>query len=231
MMLFGKIDYLNLLPFHVFLKTYPLQNYAKKAIEFKKGVPSELCKKLYNRKIDAAVISSIESRRAKYKKLNLGIVAKKSVKSVLVRKNSASKLDSASMSSNMLCKILKLQGEVIIGDNALRAYLREGRESFYDLGEVWKKKTNLPFTFGRFCYMKNGDLYKVLVRKFLSRKIKIPYYILQDYAKTRQIAPKDILEYLNFISYKIGAKEEKAFKIFIKRARTYNFNPRRKGVK
>ncbi|MBP5779478.1 MAG: menaquinone via futalosine step 1 [Campylobacter sp.] len=225
-MLFGKIDYLNLLPFHVFLKGYPLQNYAKKAIEFKKGVPSKLCKKLYNPKIDAAVISSIESRRAKYKRLDLGIVAKKSVKSVLVRKNSVSKLDSASMSSNMLAKILGLSGEVIIGDNALRAYLCDGAENFYDLGEIWNKKTNLPFTFGRFCYIKNGDLYKSLVAKFLNKKVKIPNYILRDYAKTRQIAPKDILEYLNFISYKIGAKEEKAFKIFIKRARTYNFNPR-----
>ena len=39
-MLFGKIDYLNLLPFHVFLKRSQLQNAAKKAIEFKKDVPS-----------------------------------------------------------------------------------------------------------------------------------------------------------------------------------------------
>ena len=71
----------------------------------------------------------------------------------------------------------------------------------------------------------------MVVKKFLNKKIKIPNYILQDYAKTRQIAPKDILEYLNFISYKIGVKEEMAFKIFIKKARVYNFNPLRKGVK
>ena len=68
-MLFGKIDYLNLLPFHVFLKKYPLPSYVKKGIEFKKDVPSVLCKKLYNRCVDAAVISSVESRRKKYKKI------------------------------------------------------------------------------------------------------------------------------------------------------------------
>ena len=53
-MLLGKIDYLNLLPFHVFLKSLPLPSYVKKSIEFKKGVPSKLCADLYYRRIDAA---------------------------------------------------------------------------------------------------------------------------------------------------------------------------------
>ena len=51
-MLLGKIDYLNLLPFHVFLKSLPLPSYVKKSIEFKKGVPSKLCADLYNCRID-----------------------------------------------------------------------------------------------------------------------------------------------------------------------------------
>ena len=55
-MIFGKIDYLNLLPFHVFLKSAPLSSQIKKAIEFKKGVPSKLNRALNARKIDAAVI-------------------------------------------------------------------------------------------------------------------------------------------------------------------------------
>ena len=99
-MLFGKIDYLNLLPFHVFLKRYPLSNQTKKSIEFKKGTPAKLCLALSKRQIDAAIISSIESRNPKYKKLNLGICARGAVKSVLVRKNSTKKLDPASKSSN-----------------------------------------------------------------------------------------------------------------------------------
>ena len=96
-MLLGKIDYLNLLPFHVFLKSLPLPSYVKKSIEFKKGVPSKLCADLYYRRIDAAVISSIESRRSKYRRLPLGIVAKREVLSVLARKHLPPRLDPASI--------------------------------------------------------------------------------------------------------------------------------------
>ena len=45
-MIFGKIDYLNLLPFHVFLKRSRLSSQDKKIIEFKKGVPSKLNRNL-----------------------------------------------------------------------------------------------------------------------------------------------------------------------------------------
>ena len=119
-MTFGKIDYLNLLPFHIFLKSYPLPSYVKKSIEFKKGVPSKLCKDLAHRRVD-------ESRRKKYDKLNFGIVARREVISVLTRKNSALRLDPASMTSNMLNSILGLKGEVIIGDRALKEYLKCGK--------------------------------------------------------------------------------------------------------
>ncbi|MFC2346099.1 MAG: menaquinone via futalosine step 1, partial [Campylobacter sp.] len=67
-MIFGKIDYLNLLPFHVFLKRSRLSSQDKKIIEFKKGVPSKLNCDLCCRRIDAAVVSSIESRKKRYKK-------------------------------------------------------------------------------------------------------------------------------------------------------------------
>ena len=224
-MVFGKIDYLNLLPFHVFLKAYPLQNSAKKSIEFKKGVPSKLCKDLYFRRIDAAVISSIESRRKKYFTLNLGICAKNEVISVLVRKNTVRTQDPASMSSNMLSKILGLNGEVIIGDNALRAYLKDGKDKFYDLGEVWRSRTNLPFVFGRFSGVKNKNTYEKIIKKFLNTKIKIPRYILDEYAKNRNISQKQILWYLNYIYYKMQKKENLSLKIFISKSRKLNFNP------
>lgn len=218
-MIFGKIDYLNLLPFHVFLKSAPLKTQVKKAIEFKKGVPSKLNRALNARKIDAAVISSIASKKANLKKLNFGIVAKKDVKSVLVRKNSAPKPDPASASSNALAKVLKLNGEVIIGDRALKAYLSEGKECFYDLGQIWHEKTNLPFVFGRFSYVKNGSFYKRLVANFLQKNVKIPNYILAQYAKSRDISEQDIKWYLKFISYKIGPKEQKSLRKFFKEHR------------
>ena len=224
-MLFGKIDYLNLLPFHVFLKKYPLPSYVKKGIEFKKDVPSVLCKKLYNRRVDAAVISSVESRRKKYKKLNMGIVAKKDVKSVLVRKNSPKSLDPASMTSNMLSKVLGLNGGVVIGDNALRCYLNEGGDKFYDMGKIWHERTNLPFVFAVFCLIDSKKSYEKLVNSFLSKNIKIPGYILSKYAKSRGVKKDEILWYLNFISYKIGIKEKKALNLFLRKARFLNYNP------
>ncbi len=54
-MLFGKIDYINLLPFHIFLKRRSLQNSFKKAIEYKKDIPSNINKKFINKKVDARV--------------------------------------------------------------------------------------------------------------------------------------------------------------------------------
>ena len=120
-MIFGKIDYLNLLPFHVFLKRSRLSSQDKKIIEFKKGVPSKLNRDLCCRRIDAAVISSIESRKKRYKKVSLGIVAKGDVKSVLVRKGTAARPDPASASSNALAGVLGLEGEGLIGDRVLKA--------------------------------------------------------------------------------------------------------------
>lgn len=225
-MIFGKIDYLNLLPFHVFLKRYPLPNSIKKGIEFHKNIPSVLCKRLYKRQIDAAIISSIESRRVKYDKLDMGIVAKKAVKSVLVRKNSPKKLDPASMTSNMLSKVLGLNGEVIIGDNALKAYLKEsGEQSFYDMGRIWHERTNLPFVFAVFCLNDSKSSYKRLTKSFLKTKVKIPQYILEQYAISRDVKKGEILWYLNYISYKIETKEKKALKLYLKKARSLNFNP------
>lgn len=222
-MIFGKIDYLNLLPFHVFLKRSPVKSYIKKTIEFKKGVPSRLNRDLRSRRIDAAVISSIESRQKRYKKLNFGIVAKSEVKSVLVRKNSTVVFDPASASSNMLAQILGVKGEVIIGDRALKAYLSEGGDKFYDLAEEWNKRTNLPFVFGRFSCTKDYGFYKNLIDKFLNQKVKIPNYILKQYAKSRGISMNDISLYLKFISYKIGKKEAKSLGIFFKETRAVKF--------
>lgn len=225
-MIFGKIDYLNLLPFHVYLKRSAIKSYNKAAIEYKKGVPSRQNNALKRKKVDAAIISSIESTRKNYKKLDFGIVAKKEVKSVLVRKNSAPKRDNASASSNALAKVLGVKGEVIIGDRALKSYINEGADKFIDLAKLWNERTNgLGFVFARFCYTSNKTACENLARGFLKTKknssIKIPRYILQKYSKTRQINPKDILEYLKLISYHIGKKEKRALKLFLQKAKSF----------
>ncbi len=217
-MIFGKIDYINLLPFHIFLKRASLQNSFKKSIEYKKGVPSELNKKLRLGKIDAAIISSVESTKPFYKKLDLGICAFKRVDSVLVRKNSSTKKDKASATSNALADILHVKGEVIIGDRALKMYLANPDE-FEDLVTLWHKKTNLPFVFARLCVRKNQAFYKKLSKQFLAQKVKIPRYMLDSYANSRQISQQDILNYLKLIQYPLHKKQKKALDIFLKKVR------------
>lgn len=222
-MIFGKIDYINLLPFHIFLKKLRIYNAFKQSLHYKSGVPSKLNGDLKARRVDAAVISSIKSQRKSYKKLDMGIVAKRHVWSVLAKKNTKSKDDIASASSNALAKVLGVKGEVVIGDRALRLYLKEPQD-YEDLAKAWNEKYALPFVFARFCVNKNENFYRNLIQNFLRQKIKIPRYILEYYSKTRQIPQNDILEYLKLISYEIGYKEKKALKLFLKSSKPF-FKP------
>ena len=73
--------------------------------------------------------------------------------------------------------------------------------------------------------MKNDKIYSRLAMKFLRSHIKIPRYILQSYALSRGIKEREILNYLKFISYKIGVREELALKKFIAKAKKLKFNP------
>ena len=195
------------------MKKYPLPSGIKKAMAYKSGVPSKMNKALANRLIDASMISSIESFKKKYKKLDVGICANKKVLSVLVCKNTSYEKDSSSASSNALAKILRQEGRVIIGDKALKAYL-ENKELYIDLCELWYEKTGLPFVFGRFSCFKHKGFYEKMLKVFLRTKIRIPSYILENYENQRGICKKDIKEYLKLIYYKIGVKEKRALKKF-----------------
>ncbi len=215
-MLFGKIDYINLLPFHLFLKKSSLVNALKKSCEYKKSYPSNINREFKKRSIDGAFISSIESKNRKT--LPLGIVAKRSVTSVLVKKNTIYKEDSHSATSNVLAKILKIDGEVIIGDKALKLFLKNSK-NYIDLAEVWNDRYKLPFVFAVLCVNNHYKVYKKLTSSFKKTKIKIPQYILKKYAHERNISPKEILKYLSLISYEIGAKERKGLNLFLKKVR------------
>ena len=214
-MIFGKIDYINLLPLHIYLKKYPLPSGLKKTMEYKKGVPSQLNRALFYRRIDAAIISSVESARAKYQNLNLGICANQKVWSVIIQKDVKNAKDPSSATSNVLARVLKQNGRVIIGDEALRLYL-EDSSKFIDLCSLWYEKTGLPFVFARFSCIKQRNFYSKIFKKFTQTKIKIPYYILEKFSQTKNISPKNIKAYLQVIYYKIEYKERKALKIFFK---------------
>lgn len=210
-MVFGKIDYLNLLPFYVFLKKNLKSSSEKTALALKKGTPAQINEMFEKNKIDCAVISSIKSFG--YKCTNLGIVAQDEVLSVLVVLGDDKK-DSESKTSNALASTLDIKGQVIIGDKALKAYL--GGVNAVDLAKEWKKRHKLPFVFARLCFHSHGDRLKNLSKKFLKTDTKIPYYIMKKYSQKTGIEIKNIEKYLQKISYKIGKKEELSLKRFKK---------------
>ncbi|MDD3324859.1 MAG: menaquinone via futalosine step 1 [Sulfurospirillaceae bacterium] len=218
-MIFGKIDYINLLPFHVFLKKSSLQSSFKQSCERKKSVPSDINRKFKKRAVDGAFISSIESQKKSIKPLSLGIVAKKNVKSVIV-KEGISKKDPASATSNILARVLDVKGEVFIGDKALKLYI-ENPEDYIDLATKWNAKYKLPFVFARLCINNHHSFYSNLTKKFKKKSIKIPQYILKHYSIKRGIEPIEIKKYLSLISYNIGSKENKGLKLFFKKARFF----------
>jgi chorismate dehydratase len=212
--IFGKIDYINLLPFYIFIKKNIQSSQIKAIINYKKSYPSHINKQFKNRKIDGAFISSIVSKNCNCS--NLGIIAQKEVLSVLVLKDKGTQKDPESASSNILARILNIDGEVIIGDKALQYYYNNPTNNFIDLGKVWEEKYNLPFVFARLCFIKNNIYFNNLASEFLKSKTKIPQYILNKYSRKNNLTKNQIKHYLSKITYKIGYKEKKSLKLFWK---------------
>lgn len=212
-MLFGKIDYINLLPFYIFAKRHIQSAQMKQSIAYKKEFPSAINHKFKRRKIDAAFISSVESKRGNFHALDIGIVAQDEIRSVLVKEGDFMP-DSHSATSNALAKMLDIHGEVIIGDKALRAYLKDPG-AYIDLAKEWKRRYNLPFVFARLCVNKNRHFYEKLASKFKKTQVYIPQYILHRYAKSRGISTKEIKAYLALVSYDIGVNEKRSLKKFL----------------
>ncbi|MFZ2889872.1 MqnA/MqnD/SBP family protein [Sulfuricurvum sp.] len=219
-MIFGKIDFLNLLPFHVFIKRYARSTRTHQTLHYHKGVPSALNREFAMRRIDAAFISSITARNCHH--FGVGIVAQREVLSVLSLPN-ADKADADSATSNLLAHILNIHGEILIGDKALRYYYSGGEN--IDLGELWHERTGLPFVFALLCTHHHTDELRRLSRAFVSKKVKIPYYILMEASRKSDLSPAQIIHYLKFISYKVGVKEERGYKRFVKEAKRKRLVP------
>jgi len=212
-MIFAKIDFINLLPFYVFIKKNIQSSQIKQIINYKKSYPSAINKKFKKRQIDAAFISSIASQNVN--SLDIGIVAQNEVLSVLALKGKYEK-DYQSDTSNALAQVLEVEGKVIIGDKALHHYHKSTNKDFIDLAQLWKEKYNLPFVFARLCFNKDEKILRKLSKSFLKSKVKIPQYILKQYVDRSDLNAKQITEYLTKISYKISHKEKKSLKLFFK---------------
>jgi chorismate dehydratase len=212
---FGKIEYLNLLPFHVFMKRFTRSSQQSMSMNYYKDVPAKTNKKFLSRRVDAAFISSIRAKNQKH--VNLGIIAKKEVLSVLVTPSKTNTSDSESETSNLLAKVLQVKGEVLIGDKALRYYLQN--KPHVDLAKTWNEKYKLPFVFALLCYHNDKTLYKKIEKNFLRTKIKIPRYILSEASKRTGVSQENILNYLKYISYNFDNKAKKGLERFYKEAK------------
>lgn len=209
-MLFGSISYLNLLPFQVFLKRSLRSHAEKMGFRYKRAVPSRINEALKRREINAAFISSIESKRSRC--TDLGIIANRHVYSVLLLPGTAQE-DPASATSNRLASVLHLEGRVLIGDAALKYYLEGGKG--IDLAEAWYQKTGLPFVFARLCHNQHGKAIEKLAKQFSRTRTRIPQYILKKEAAQRGITPKELSWYLQHIHYKMDWKSKKGLKKFL----------------
>lgn len=212
-MIFAKIDFINLLPFHIYIKKNIRSTQIKSIINYKKSYPSAINKKYKARKVDSAFISSIASRNESF--LNFGIIAKKDVLSVLLIPGEYEK-DFQSETSNALAKVLDLEGKVLIGDKALKFYHENKDTQFIDLAQAWNDKYNLPFVFAVLCFNKNKKILTKITKGFNKKHIKIPQYILKQYSKRSGISNKNILDYLDKIDYDLNLKEKRALKLFLK---------------
>jgi len=184
-------------------------------MEYKKNVPAKINDAFLNRRVDAAFISSIAAKKRQH--VNLGIIAKKEVRSVIVIPGDTDKKDVESASSNLLANLLHVKGEVLIGDKALRYAL--ANNDYIDLAKLWNEKYNLPFVFALLCYHKDKKLYKKIEKEFLKKEVKIPQYLLQKASKKTNISSHELAEYLKLISYKLDYKAKKGVKKFYTEAK------------
>ncbi|WP_415398547.1 MqnA/MqnD/SBP family protein [Sulfurimonas sp. CS5] len=194
------------------MKRFTRSSQQSMSMHYRRGVPAVINKKFLSRRVDAAFISSIHAK--KYRYVNLGIIAKKEVLSVIVVPDVQNEADMESASSNVLAQILDIKGKVLIGDKALKHYLQN--KPYIDLAAEWNSRYKLPFVFALLCYHKDQQLYKSIERQFLKQRVKIPQYLLTEASKRTEISKKDILNYLSYISYDLDIKAQKGLSFFYK---------------
>jgi len=212
--IFGSINYINLLPFRVFLKRHLPTDQAKQAFGYRKDVPSSINEAFARGRVNAAFISSIKSQGCKC--TDLGIIAYKDVYSVLVLEGDEA-IDTDSATSNVLANILALKGKVLIGDKALRYYL-DGGEGI-DLARRWYERTGLPFVFARLCYNRYGKSIEKMAEQFAKSPTKIPRYLLKKEARLKRITPQEIHWYLKHIHYQLNHRSHRSLKIFLRESK------------
>lgn len=107
---------------------------------------------------------------------------------------------------------------LIIGDRAFS--LRNRFEYIYDLSEIWKRHTNLPFVFA--CWMSNKKIEKDFLKEFnmaLHIGVNNIDLSIQKESEDNSI----LLDYLNNkISYSLDNDKKKGMSLFLEKVCKYN---------
>lgn len=243
MLKLGVIDVLNVLPVYYGILKGNIETSCKLEI----GKVTELNKKLNSGLIDISVISSFEYAKnyERYYILpDLSVSADGPVRSIYLYLdkpigelfNDKIKLTTFSYTSVHLIQYLlrdynveyitnendDCTGEVLIADEAIRRYYQNKDKYVYDLSELWKMQTGLPFVFALWCvrrevFDKNSqevlNVYQSLVK---SKKSSIDYFSQMAKEYYKNIFPDALSceSYLRNLHYNFSSDYQKGFNLF-----------------
>ena len=242
MLKLGVIEVLNVLPVHyaILAGKVPVKS------EIVRGKVTELNEMLNNGEIDISVISSFEYAKNShlYRILpDLSISADGPVRSIyLFSKKPLHELHGATInltafsftSVHLIQFILQdydityvkdeteHTGELLIADDAIRRFYENKDPYVYDLSELWKQKTGLPFVFALWCVRQDvfdkypDDVH--LIHKALLRSKKCSSILIDQMAKERfnNIFPEEVTcaNYLDNLHHGFSEEFQKGFNLF-----------------
>lgn len=202
-----------------FLNSYPFRyGLEKKKIDFQTAVPSMIAKGLAENKLDVGLVPVAAFHdNAQWNRIsNFGIASSKKVKTVLLCANKpldevvTIQADSDSLTSNRLCHVIfnSFLNRKIVWENFnnVDAIVRIGDKAFeldarfpyvYDMAELWKNHTNLPFVFA--VWVANKELEAGFIAKFnhaLKFGIDNIAESVTKYQDLIKIQPNEAIEYL-----------------------------------
>ena len=245
MLKLGVIDVLNVLPVYYGI----LKNKIKLPVEIVKGKVTELNNKLNSGDIDISVVSSFEyakNHHLYYILPNLSVSADGPVGSIYLfldkpinkLSNDQIKLTAFSFTSVHLIQFLlsdynityitnekdKCIGEVLIADEAIKRFYHNKDAFVYDLSELWKQKTGLPFVFALWCvrrevYQNYQDDVSIIHEALLTSKNSSKTYLPQMAEEYYQgIFPNrhSCEDYLRNLHYNFTPDYQKGFNLFQK---------------
>lgn len=240
------VSYLNSTPFITGINAFEIPS----TIQISLDIPSVCAQKLISDEIDIGLIPVAMIPSLNFAEIitNYCIGADGKVASVLLVSNSPIEKittiikDRESRTSVMLAKILANEywkinpewieedqhslfdlpentGAVIIGDRALQS--RNQFQYIYDLAEIWKQMTTLPFVFA--CWVANKSIDSTVIQ-FLEKAFAKGMTLREEIAETKSIEGSDIstLDYLtNYIQYNLSDDHKKGLALFLEKIKSY----------